>query len=441
MNRRKFIVGAAAVFATCATYAFPETECDAWLKTLYGRLSFEDYALVARAARTLEANSNGKDLENCYTKLRMPWLPLRGIMPSPANFCGVWNWDSAFHAIGVSKWSQGYARDQIRLFLDLFQLADGMYCDCIREGEDSIAHTSLSRKPLPGFQMVTVCTKPPVFAWGAWVYDRKYRDGKLLAEVYPSLVRNVGWWKAKRHHPGTGLFHYDGNADNDADRKVAAGWESGMDDSPRWDGDAWNFCAIDLNCYMVSTYRALADFATRLGKADEAKAWRAEADALAARIEKALWDEKDGCYYDWNFRTKSFSRILSPASFAPLFFGIASKEHAAAMAHQAPRMSPGWPTVSYDDPKYDPMGYWRGRTWFNVAYMALKGLKAYGYADLAETGRRELLGWARNDPGVLYENYNSKTGEPAGAPHFGWTSTFVLSFVLDWNLKPVDERP
>lgn len=420
--------------------SFATTEADGFLKEQYGKLGYEDYSLVARAVRTLEANSNGKDLENVYAKAKMPWLPLRGIMPSPANFCGVWNWDSAFHVIGVSKWSESYARDQLRLFLDFFQLPDGMYCDCIREGEDKIAHTTIKR-PLDGFQMVTVCTKPPVFGWAAWVFDRKFRDDRLLAEIYPSLVKNVGWWRAKRYHPEAGLFHYDGNAEDPAERKVAAGWESGMDDSPRWDGDAWNFYAIDLNCYMTATYAALGDFAERLGKKDEAAKWRGEAKALAARIEERLFDRKDGCYYDYNFKTKEYSRILSPASFAPLFFGIASKEHAAAMAAKAPRMSPGWPTVSYDDPKYDPCGYWRGRTWFNVAYMALKGLKFYGYDEIAEAGRKELLGWVRNDPGVIYENYNSKSGLPMGAPHFGWTSTFILSFILDWNLPRSEEIP
>lgn len=425
-----------------ATITFPPTSCDTWLKSQYGKLSYEDYSLVSRAARTLEANSNGKGLENSYSKAPFPWRPLRGIMPSPAHFAGVWNWDSAFHMMGVSRWDADYARDQIKLFTDVLQLPNGMYADCVREGEDPIVRLQIGNHPAEGFRMVTDCTKPPVFAWGAWVCDRRTRfDDAFLRKVYDSLVKNEAWWCSKRYDKRYGLFHYDGNLKNLAERKIAAGWESGMDDSPRWDGDAWNYCAIDLNAYMLLTYRVLVQFAERLGEKESAATFKKKLSSLELKIESTLWDERDGCYYDRNRTTGEFSRILSPASFLPLFIGTATPERAAAMAKQAKRMSPGWPSVSYDDPKYEAMGYWRGRTWFNIAYMALKGLKFYGYTDAADLGRRTLLNWAANDPGVLYENYNSKTGMPAGAPHFGWTSAFILSFILDWELPRNAELP
>ena len=40
------------------------------------------------------------------------------------------------------------------------------------------------------------------------------------------------------------------------------------------------------------------------------------------------------------------------------------------------------PTVAYEEPSFDPVGYWRGRTWVNMAYFALRGLKWYGYDEL-----------------------------------------------------------
>ena len=426
-----------------AAISFPETSCDTWLRDRYGKLQFADYALVSRAARTLEANSNGKGLENSYSKAPFPWLPLRGIMPSPAHFAGVWNWDSAFHMMGVSRWDAAYARDQVKLFTEVLQLPDGMYADCVREGEDPIVHLQIGKHPAKGFRMVTDCTKPSVFAWGAWTCDRRSRfDDSFLRTVYDSLVRNEKWWRERRFDKRGEMFHYDGNPKDPAERKIAAGWESGMDDSPRWDGDAWNFYAIDLNGYMVLTYRVLAEFAARLGETKAAAEFRTRGLALERRMEERLWDETDGCYYDLNRTTGAFSKILTPASFVPLFIGSASEARARRMiARQAPRLSPGWPSVSYDDPKYDPMGYWRGRTWLNVAYMALKGVRWYGATELSDRGKAEILGWVRNDPGVIYENYNSKTGEPAGAPHFGWSSAFILSFVLDWNVAREEEVP
>lgn len=434
-------------FATASLLAvsivFPESSCDRWLRGFYGQMPYADYELVERAARTLEANSNGKGLENSYSKAPFAWAPLRGIMPSPAHFVGVWNWDSAFHMMGVSRWDADYARDQIRIFTDVLQQPDGMYADCVREGKDPIVHLQIGTHPAVGFRTVTDCSKPPVFAWGAWLCDRRAPfDKGFLRKVYDSLARSEKWWRTKRFNETYGLFHYDGNCADPSERKIAAGWESGMDDSPRWDGCAWNYLAVDLNCYMALTYRVLAQFATRLGEADAAAEFAEKDRALEAAIEKRLWDEKDGCYYDLNLTNGEFSRILSPCSFIPLFIGMTSEARGKRMiqAH-AERLSPGWPSVSYDDPKYDPMGYWRGRTWLNVAYMALKGVRLYGGTEVSDRGKAEILGWIRNDPGVIYENYNSKTGMPAGAPHFGWSSVFILAFVLDWDLPREEILP
>ena len=117
----------------------------------------------------------------------------------------------------------------------------------------------------------------------------------------------------------------------------------------------------------------------------------------------------------------------------PLFIGIASQEHAAAMAEIAKEHEmPGWPSVSYKDPNFDPTGYWRGRTWLNIAYFALKGLKNYGFAELAEEGRATILNFVRRTPGFICENYNPVTGDPVGVAHFGWSSAFVIEFILNW---------
>ena len=421
---------------------FAPTTCDSWLKEYYGRLSFDDYALVSRAARTLEANSNGKSLENIYSTAPYPWKPLRGIMPSPAHFVGVWNWDSAFHAMGVSRWDADYAVDQLKLFTDFMQLDNGMYIDCIREGNDAVAHLKIEEYASDHFQKVTDCSKPPVVGWAAWQCDqRKPFDRKFLIKFYNSLKRNELWWRTNRLDAKSGLFHYDGNCEELAKRKVAAGWESGMDDSPRWDGNAWNYLAVDLNSYLALTYRALKYFAGRVGDKAAAEEYAKRGAELEKRIEELLWDDEAGAYYDRNRTTGKFSRILTPVSYLPLFIGTASPERAAKMIAKAKRLSPGWPSVAYDEPKFEPMGYWRGRTWLNVAYMALKGIRWYGEKELSDLGKKTILSWVANDPGVIYENYNPLSGLPAGAVHFGWSSTFILSFVLDWDTPRNKELP
>lgn len=55
--------------------------CDAWLAGFYGKMPFESYLLLDRAARTLEGN---------VARGKKPWSPLRGIRPSCTAFPGIW---------------------------------------------------------------------------------------------------------------------------------------------------------------------------------------------------------------------------------------------------------------------------------------------------------------------------------------------------------------
>jgi len=67
-----------------------------------------------------------------------------------------------------------------------------------------------------------------------------------------------------------------------------------------------------------------------------------------------LFDPKAGAYLDRRRVTGQFSKVLSPASFVPLFAGIADTSRASAMAKLAAdptKLFPGMPTVAYDHPR------------------------------------------------------------------------------------------
>lgn len=406
------MIVALILMVAVAAIAPSESKCDRWLAQFYGKLPQTEYTIIDRAARSLEGNSGGlcPDWER-------PWGIGRAARPSTTHFAGIWNWDCAFMALAMAKWDVELAREQVRVFMRL-QHEDGMYPDCWRIGEGAA---------------FAGCTKPPVMSWAALECERREHDAKFLAESYASLKKNAAWWKARRRRAGDCLFHYDGEAKDEELRRQYAGWDSGLDDSPRWDGRPWEMHAVDLNCFMVLNYRCLGALAGRLALVDEQSDWQRQERELAAEINARLWDAETGCYYDWDFVNARYSRILTPIAFLPLYVGIADRERAAQMARLAERLSPGWPTVAYDEPTYDPVGYWRGRTWLNVAYFALKGLKDCGYDEIAERGRRELFKWMLRDPACFYENYNSKTGMPVGAMYFGWSNAFAIKFVLDWD--------
>lgn len=377
-----------------------ETLLDKWLANFYGKVSMDEFNLLARSARTIEGNFSRGD---------RAWAPLKGIRPSCTKFEGIWNWDSAFHVMALSRWNPKLAQEQCQIFFKI-QKENGMFPDVWRENGN----------------MMDQYGKPPVFPWAAVMLNQRYPDAKFKEECIAAYTKNEEFWVKYRSCPETGLFHYDAEKHQMENYHKWVCWESGLDDSPRWDNGCSNYYAIDLNCYMVMFYRAMNELSP-------SSVWVEKEKALIEKIEQFLWNEEAQCYQDREINTLEFNNVVTPCSFMPLFIGTASKERAEAMAQIAlEHEHPSWPSVSYKDPNFDPVGYWRGRTWLNIAYFALKGLKNYGYEDIANEGKERILDFVRQTPGFICENYNPLNGDPVGAAHFSWSSAFVIEFILNW---------
>ena len=90
----------------------------------------------------------------------------------------------------------------------------------------------------------------------------------------------------------------------------------------------------------------------------------------------------------------------------------------------------GIPTISYNNFWFRENFYWRGPCWLNTAYFAIRGLFDYGYKELALELTHNILNWCSNNSDHIYEYYNPITGKGLGAKDFGWSSTFIIEFVL-----------
>lgn len=362
-----------------------------------------DKELLIRAKRVLT--------ENILEGNEYPWSPLRGIVPSLSTYKGVWNWDAAFHALATARWDKELAFDQCKIIWNT-QKENGMFCDVwYAEGRADYG-----------------ACKPPVFPWA---FMRAYNlnpDEEVLKTAYDKYVKNESFWVNERFSDG--LFHY-----YSIDGGIYAKYESGWDTSVRWDEfGAQNLFEIDLNCYAVMMYKALASMAEILKNGEEKK-WLEKAEKLSERINEFFWSEEKGAYTDIKISDKKSTGVLSPASFMPLYIGIADKARAeklAALAADKNAFYPLMPTVSYDNPSYSSGDYWRGPTWLNTAYFAVKGLKDYGFKELAEDLREHILNAVYNEKRGIYEYYDSKSGEGLGAFNFGWSAAFIIEFILDF---------
>lgn len=376
--------------------------CSDWLSSIQYKSS-RDKELLTRATTILH--------ENILQGPEYPWSPFPGIIPSRSTYHGVWNWDAAFHAIAVARWNPNLAYAQCQIIWNT-QTENGMFCDVIHANG----------------QVDYGASKPPVFPWAFMRVFKYAPDYHMLSLAYSKYKKNEEFWRTERFE--NGLFHYDS-----IDGGIYAKYESGWDTSVRWDDfGAQNLFQIDLNCYMISAYRALAEM-SQLLELEDAEIWNERENSLKEKINSELWDSNINCYTDITRRVKQSTGVLSPASFMPLYLGIATSEQAAYLAALAKDPSyfyPLIPTVSYNNCAYSSTDYWRGPTWLNTSYFVLKGLKRYGYSSLAEKMRDELLNIVHADNRGLFEYYDSRDGKGLGAHNFGWTAAFVIELILDF---------
>lgn len=270
----------------------------------------------------------------------------------------------------------------------------------------------------------------------------------------------------------------------DLPAQVAASWESGRDDAANFgfidedqlaayikaggDRDDWtvkfaqNFDeqgralgysllqeSVDQASYMFSDNKLLAAMATVLEKYEDAKHFDSLAGNIKDYINKCMFDEKTGFYYDISIDAQPLAngcageplvkRGMGPEGWSPLFNGAASREHADAVVKvmlDPKKFNTYVPlgTASLDNPAFGADIYWRGRVWVDQVYFGLKGMEQYGYRtealELADRFFNHANGLTGDRP--IQENYNPLNGAPQGAPNFSWSSALLYMLYYDF---------
>ena len=377
-----------------------------WLGQYEGKVSDRDMKLMSAAYDVLEKNTvHSPDA---------PWGDVPVISPWSGPCAGMWNWDSAFHAMTVSRYDTQLAKNCIDCFM-MFQKENGLLPDVV----------------FVKGRIADNYGKPPVLPWATCMVYEADGDMDFLRRNYDRFVKHEEFMVRERSDRG--MFFYSAQVNPEDRDYLHPRWESGWDNSPRWDDCIVDLWPIDLNCYMILYYRSMAKMAEYLGL--DAGEWNGKEKALTELVEGTLYDEKNATYTDRNRKTGEFSTALSPASFMPLYIGTASAERAAAMERMARdenKFYPGMPTISYDHPTYS-LDYWRGPTWINVAYFATKGLKDYGFDETADGIKEYLLSMIYDElPRGICENYDSKARRGKCNKSFSWTSAFIIEFILNY---------
>lgn len=104
--------------------------------------------------------------------------------------------------------------------------------------------------------------------------------------------------------------------------------ESGWDFTPRFYRHCADFAAIDLNSLLYRNELVMADLWSGLAEPERAMRWRTAAADRAELMRSLCWDDRRGCFADWDQITGTCGQLTTAATFYPLWAGIATPEQA-----------------------------------------------------------------------------------------------------------------
>lgn len=226
-------------------------------------------------------------------------------------------------------------------------------------------------------------------------------------------------------------------------RDIRAAASSGWDFSSRWFADkqemktiqTTSVVPVDLNCLLIFLEKMLLNNYTALNDLNAATHLTKKIQERQDAIQQYCWNETTGCYFDYNIVTQQQEIHFNLATAFPLFFEIASSKQAdsvAALIKEKFLFPGGLVTTLYaTGQQWDAPNGWAPLQW--ITY---KGLKNYGFDELAGTIKKNWLSNCEKvyaATGKMMEKYNvmdtsaaAGGGEYQNQDGFGWTNGVYL---------------
>lgn len=373
--------------------------------------------------------------------------PYQYTVPSPQTYPYQWLWDSCFHAIILSHCNLDDAKKEL-LSLVSHQFDNGMiphmiYWERIKSTDFPVIQW--------GKEDTSSITQPPMLAYAVWQIYKKDKDKQFLKKLYTHLWHYYRYFLAERDPRG---HHLVGIINPD---------ESGEDNSPRFDiplglspvhSNEENFkmrvklfnenknCNFDapfcmknffwvkdvpFNAIMVKNLLCLSDISAEINEKEDADYFFTQAGLIKDAMRKLMTDH-GLCWSTVGLEYQKI-QVKTWAIFAPLFAKICTQDEAKRLVDEHLLNEQEFasqfiiPTVSMDEPSFDPKGFWRGPVWIATNWFVYKGLLNYQLFDVAEKIYQSSLSLIEQSG--FREQFDPQTGEGLGAKDFTWGGLVV----------------
>jgi glycogen debranching enzyme len=349
-------------------------------------------------------------------------------VPNPTTYPWQWLWDSCFHAV---VWAHlGDERAARELASALAAQDDDGFVPHVRYGRGPQPHAELW-----GRVATSSITQPPMYGHAVAVLHRRGHDPGGV--VVDKATRGLRFLLERRHRTAGGLV------------EICHPWESGCDDSPRWDdlvpggpGDGRWFdrkgslvASIERSptgaplrnpeCAVGSVgFAALVAWnALELVEVTGDDRLRRPALELADAID-ARWDGDLRTWVDDGPTADGSGRVRTLDALLPLLLHPREAAVAALIDPGAFGAACGPRGVHRDEPTYEPATYWRGPAWPQLTYLLwLSTSSRNARAAAASLSRSMVAGAVRSG---FAELWVADTGAPLGAVPQTWSALTVV---------------
>jgi len=445
---------------------------------------------VLETERTAEPADDAELIGKAKAVLEANWLG-HATSPSRPLYPHQWSWDAACIAMGYASWNQERAETELR---SLFsgQWGNGLlphivFTDGARyfPGPD---FWQTERSPdAPEWPRTSGIVQPPIHATAALQVYRLASDRTRAAVFLEELLPKLAAWHA---------YLYRERARTGGLVEIWHPWESGMDNSPLWDGalarlsfDAEqlpDYERVDVDVaeaaerpsdgeydryvYLVSVFRELAYDSSQMKRVTpfalqpvlfnsllvqsnrdlagiarivgaDPEPFEAWAESTASALEETLWDDEHAVYVDYDVKAGERVGARTAAGLSPLYAGVPTRPRAERMVElladsRVAVDDSGWAVTSLapGDPDFQAARYWRGPVWPILNWVLQRGLDRCGYPTLAAEVRRAIVELARS--AGFWEHYSPETDRGQGGEQFAWTAAIVLDVLHEDGLEP-----
>ena len=287
---------------------------------------------------------------------------------------------------------------------------------------------------------------PPLFSWAEMENFKITGDKSRFEIVLPVLEKYAEWLEKYRKKENTKHNLY-----------WQTGLGSGMDNTPR-SGSGW----VDMSAQMVMMYNDMSEMCNQillnpilepelqLELTNKSKLYKDKADQISVLINKFMWNEEDGLYYDVDDKGNQI-KWKTAGCFWPMLAGVADLHQSEKLLSNLKDPHTFWskipfPSLAADQKNYKADGeYWLGSVWAPTNVMIIKGLDKFGvgnditykfneFATLATEVYLNGINEVYKKTGTIWENYSPEafTRGSWSRPDFvGWTGCGPIELLIE----------